>query len=109
MDMIENLNRYWLDKDSQIVVRKWDAKEYETTNSHTHIFEKYWSYRCPICSFIPIPYHDKAEAERGAKTHERYTRHKCVVEYRNHELVCLECRDEFLQDLNVWVHKEEIY
>lgn len=111
MDKVRNLYRYWIDKDSQIVVRKWTDKEYKNINPHTHIFEKYWSYSCPICSFIPTPHDSKESAEHGANTHWLYTgnKHKCVVEYRLHELVCLECKEEFLESLNVWVAKQEIY
>ena len=109
MNKVKNIVRYWIDKDSCIVVRKWTDEENKTTNPHNHTFEKYWSYRCPICHFIPTPHAQKAEAEHGAKVHERYTGHKCVVEYRNHELKCMECRDEYIEDLNVWVAKQEIY
>lgn len=111
MNKVQNINRYWVDKDSNIIVRKWDEKEYETINPRTHIFEKYWSYRCPICTFIPTPHYDKAEAEHGAKAHERCagSKHKCVVEYRDHELICMEFRDEFLEDLGVWVAKQEVF
>lgn len=111
MNEVKNLSRYWVDKDSLIVVRKWADEEYEIINPHKHIFEKYWSYRCPICSFIPTPHYDKAEAEHGAKVHERYAggKHKCVVEYRDHELICLEHKVEFVEDLGVWVCKQEYY
>ena len=111
MNKVQNICRYWVDKDSRIIVRKWDEKEYETISPHIHIFEKYWSYCCPICSFIPTPCYDKTEAERGAKAHERHNgnKHKCVVEYRDHELICLEFRDEFLEDLGIWVNKQEVY
>ena len=111
MDEVKDLSRYWVDKDSGVVVRKWTDEEYKTNNPHKHIFEQYWSYYCPICSFIPTPHYDKAEAEHGAKTHERYagSKHKCVVEYRNHELICWEHRCEFVEDLGVWVYKQEYY
>jgi hypothetical protein len=111
MNKIQNINRYWVDKDSNVIVRKWDEKEYETINPRTHIFEKYWSYYCPICSFIPTPHYDRAEAEHGAKVHEVHTinKHKCVVEYRDHELICMEFRDEFLEDLGIWVAKQEVF
>lgn len=111
MNKVQNVYRYWVDKDSNIIVRKWDEKEYKTIKPNTHIFEKYWSHRCPICSFIPTPCCNKAEAEHDAKTHERYagSKHRCIVEYRDHELVCMEFRDEFFEDLGVWVNKQELY
>lgn len=111
MNKVQNLQRYWIDKDSKIVVRKWEDEEYKSINPHTHIFEKYWSYRCPICSFIPAPHISKTEAEHGANTHKIYTndRHKCVIEHRYHELTCYECKEEFIGDLGVWVHKIEFY
>lgn len=109
MNKVRNLHRYWIDKDSKIVVRKWVNEEYKTIDPHTHIFEKYWSYYCPICNFIPTPCLDKEEVECSANYHRQYSRsdHKCVVEYREHELICLEVKDEFLEDLNVWVMKTE--
>ena len=111
MNKIRNINRFWVDEDSRIIVRNWTNEEYKTTNPHTHIFERYWSYRCPICSFIPIPNYDKDEVKRAANSHMLYCgdNHKCKVEYRDHELVCLECRDEFLEDIGMWVAKQEIY
>jgi hypothetical protein len=111
MNEIKDLKRYWVDGDSGIFVREWTDEEYKTNNPQKHIFEKYWSYRCPICSFIPTPHFDKAETEHGAKTHERHagSKHKCVVENRNHELICLEHRYEFMKDLGVWIHKQEYY
>ena len=111
IDKIRNISRYWVDKDSGILVRKWDREEYKSINPHEHIFEKYWSYYCPICSFVPTPHYNKSEADHGAKVHEINVgrKHKCVVEYRNHELVCMEFRDEFLEDIGLWVNKQEMY
>lgn len=111
MNQIENITRYWIDKDSGLYVRKWNEKEEQTIDPHTHIFEKYWSYRCPICSFIPTPCGDKEIVKDEAKQHELRAgnKHKCIVEYRDHELVCLEFRDEFLEDLGVWIKKQEIF
>lgn len=109
MNKTKDLIRYWVDKDSGIVVRKWTDEEYKTNNPHKHIFEKFWSYYCPICKFVPSPCYDKSEVERGSKTHERYTHHKCVVEHRDHELICWENRFEFVEDLGAWVHKQEAY
>ena len=111
MNKVQNVYRYWVDRDSNVVVRKWEDEEYKTINPHTHIFEKYWSYYCPICNFIPQLCHTKQEAEHGANNHQRYggDLHKCVVEYRDHELVCWENREEFLEDIGVWVCKQELY
>lgn len=111
MNKTRNIQRYWVDNDSRIVVRKWTAEEYENINPRTHIFETFWSYYCPICFFIPTPHSNKSEAEHGATMHERYagSKHRCIVEQRDHELVCLECREEFIKELNVWVSKQEVY
>ena len=116
MNKIKNLHRYWLDKDSHLFMRQWTDEEYQTLDPHTHIFEKYWSYRCPMCNFIPIPVLTKEEAERTQTRHinqfsmsQNRKRHKGFVEYRDHELVCYETKDEFLKDIGIWVAKQEIY
>lgn len=116
MDEVKDLSRFWVDKDTGIVIRKWTDEEYESINPHTHIFEKYWSFRCPNCSFIPIPVLDKREAERRRVAHlnnfwcsEDRKRHKGFVEYRDHKLICLEGKYEFIKDLNMWVYKQEYY
>ena len=112
----KNLSRYWVDNDSGIIMRKWTDEEYQSTNPYIHIFEKYWSFRCPNCEFVPIPVLEKEEAERTQIRHinrfvckENRKRHKGFVEYRDHELVCLECKEEFIEDLGVWVCKEIYY
>jgi hypothetical protein len=113
MNKVQNVSRLWLDKDSNTIVREWTDEEYQTLDPHTHIFEKYWTYYCPYCGFLPIPHGNKAEAEHGAKVHELHApisrHHKCVVEYRKFELCCFETREEFLEDLGVWVHTQELY
>ena len=63
MNKVKNVSRYWIDKDSKVVVRKWTDEEYKTNNPRVHIFEKYWSFRCSHCSFIPIPVISKEEVE----------------------------------------------
>lgn len=116
MSKVKNLLRFWVDKDSGIVMRKWTDEEYKTNNPRMHIFEKYWSYRCPACSFIPIPVLEKEEVERTQIRHinhfccrENRKRHKGFVEYRDHELVCWEHKDEFIEELGVWCYKQEYY
>jgi hypothetical protein len=111
MDKIRNLNRFWVDKDTNIVVRQWTDEEYKIINPHTHIFEKYWSYYCPICGFIPMPCCDKSKVERDANHHRLCfgNKHKCIVEYRDHELACLEYKDEFMDEFGVWVFKQTTY
>ena len=105
------MERYWIDKDSKVVVRAWSGKEYKTINPHTHIFEKHWSYYCPICNFIPHLCANKDEAEHDVNVHECCAggEHRCVIEYRHHELICLEFKEEFIEDLGVWVQKQEYY
>lgn len=116
MNEVKKLSRYWIDKDSGIIMRKWIDEEYESINPHTHIFEKYWSYCCPNCSFIPIPHLEKEMAEREQIRHVNHfccginrKRHKGFVEYRDHELICFEGKEEFLEDLGVWIYKETYY
>ena len=116
MNKVENLNRWWVDKDSGILVRPWTDEEYKIVNPHTHIFEKYWSYYCPVCGFIPVPTPEKAEAKRQQREHmNRFDfrvnrmRHKGFVKCRDHELVCLEHRDEFIEHYSAWVHVQEMY
>ena len=111
MNETRNIQRYWIDNDSQVIVRPWTDEEYQNINAHTHIFEKYWSRYCLCCPVIPTPYISKAEAEHDARMHELYGRgrHKCVVQYRDHELICLEHRDEFIGDLGKWVYMEKYY
>jgi hypothetical protein len=109
MNKVKNLSRYWIDEGSGIIVRTWTNEEYKNINPHTHIFEKYWSYCCPICNFIPIPHSNKEEAEHHANSHRRYTGHKCVVDCRNYELATMEYREEYLEELDVWVAKQEVY
>ena len=109
MDKVQNVSRYWVYKDSGIIYRQWTDEEYKTIDPHKHIFEKLWCYYCPICNFIPVPCFDKKEATHHSNTHRHYTGHKCVIEYRDFELVCFESRDEFLENLGVWVHKQELY
>lgn len=110
-DKVRNINRYWLDNDSDIVVRQWTDEEYKTINPHTYIFEKHWSYYCPRCGFIPAICHDKDEAIHRSNDH-RYrcgNKHKCVVEYRDHKLVCLEFNEEYMEQFDVWVAKQIKY
>ena len=111
MDKVKNINRYWLDNDSRIVARQWTDEEYETIDPRTHISEKYWSYRCPRCEFLPMLCYDEVEAKHQSNNHENYCgrRHKCIVEYRDFELSCWEFREELLEDLGVWVAKQEMY
>lgn len=116
MNEVKDVSRYWVDKDSMIIMRKWTDEEYRFVNPSTHIFEKYWSYHCPICSFIPIPVLDKEEAEKAQISHINYfccneniKRHKGFVEYRDHELICLEQKNEFMEDLGVCACKQEYY
>jgi len=115
-NLSRNVNRYWVDNDSGIIMRKWTDEEYQSINPYTHIFEKYWSFRCPICGLIPIPVLDKKEAERTQIKHMNHfcfglnrKRHKGFIEYRNHELICWESKEEFLEDFGVWVYKETYY
>ena len=116
MNEVRDVSRYWIDKDSGIVMRTWTDEEYKSISPHTHIFEKYWSFCCPSCGFIPIPVLDKEEAERTQSRHinlfcckENKKKHKGFVEYRDHELVCWEHKYEFMEELGVWVYKQEYY
>ena len=116
MNEVRNIYRYWVDKDTGGVMRLWTDEENKSMNPRTHIFEKYWSFRCPTCGFIPIPRLTKEEAERIQIRHinqfsmpQNRKRHKGFVEYRDHELVCLECKEEFLEEVGVWVAKQELY
>lgn len=113
MNKVKNLSRYWIDKDSGVLIRPWTDEEYQSIDPRTHIFEKYWSYYCPVCGFLPTPVKTKQEAKEQQVAHaNRFSsrrRHKGVVEYRNHELVCVEYKDEFVESLGVWVHKQEMY
>lgn len=110
MNQVKNLSRYWVDKDSNIIVRKWTPEEYMRLSPRQHIFEKYWSSRCPLCCFIPTPWSTKEEAEHEANTHRRIgRRHKSIVEYRDHELVCWELKYEYSKDFDIWVPKQKLY
>ena len=113
MNKVENLNRWWVDKDSGILVRPWTDEEYKSTDPHTHIFEKYWSYYCPVCGFLPTPVLTKEEAKKQRASHANWfcnRKHKGYIKYRDHELVCLEHRDEFIEHHGgVWVHVQEMY
>ena len=109
MNTVQNINRIWIEKDSGVVVRNWTDEEYKTLDPRNHIFEKYWCYYCPICGFLPTLCGSKAEAKHAYHVHKSYTGHRCEIKYRDFELVCLEEKDEFLEDLGVWVHKQELY
>lgn len=109
MNKEQNINRYWVDKKSSIIIRKWTDEEYETIEPHKHIFKKAWTYYCPICRFIPPCYFDKKECEHDANNHKHYTGHECSITYEDREMICLEFRDEFSEDLGVWVNKQEVY
>lgn len=111
MDKVKNINRYWLDNDSRIVARQWTEEEYKTIDPHTHIFEKYWSCRCPRCEFLPVLCHDEAEARHHGSNHEHYcgSLHKCIVEYRDFELNCWEFKEEYNEEFDIWVAKQEVY
>lgn len=85
MNKVRKLYRYWVDKDSKTIVRQWTVDEYENTDPYTHIFEEYWSYRCKILRIVPIP---------------RIIRR---------ELVCLESKEEFIEETGVWSHKYVYY
>lgn len=79
MNEVKNSIRYWLDKDSQTIVRQWTDEEYKLVDPHTHIFEKYWDYY-RIFGFIRIP----------------------VTRYR--ELVCFEFSEMVNEELGQWIH-----
>lgn len=106
-----NIKRFWVDEASGILVREWNDEEYKNINPHTRIFEKYWSYYCPICGFIPLPNDNREHVEREAKTHQLIagSEHTCIVEFRKHELGCMENREEFLEDSELWVSIQEKY
>lgn len=82
MNKVRNIKRYWIDKESQTIVRPWTDKEYKLIDPHTHIFEKYWDYY-RIFGFIRIP----------------------VLRCR--ELVCFEFREELNEELGIWIHGYE--
>ena len=103
-----NNRRYWIDKDSDLWMREWSKDEYATLDLSEHIFEKYWSFRCPICQFTPVPT-SQSRAERRAKIHEQKTGHKCIVEYRDHELVCLDVIGAFSERLGAQVMKFRVH
>ena len=109
MSEVKNIDRYWVDKESRIIVRKWTDEEYNSIKPYEHIFEEQWVYYCPICNFIPVICRDKNSAIHSANSHKSYTGHECLVECKNCEFVCLEFKDEFLEDLGVWVNKQEVY
>ena len=111
MDKVRNVNRYWLDNDSNIVVRQWDEEEYKTINPNTPIFEKHWSYYCPRCRFIHVICYNKAEAEHSGNNHRYHcgNKHKCVVEYRDHKLICLEFKEVYNKEFDVWVATQTRY
>jgi hypothetical protein len=116
MSKVKDVSRYWVDKDTGGIMRTWTNEEYDLIDPHMHIFEKYWSFRCPICDFIPIPVVTKEEAIKAQTRHinrfccvENRKIHKGFVEYRDHELICLECKFEFMEDLGMWVAKQEYY
>ena len=111
MNQVKNLNRYWVDKESNIIARKWTPEEYMRLSPRQHIFEKYWSYYCPRCRFLPVLCHDEAEARHHSNKHEYYcgSRHKCIVEYRDFELNCWEFREEYNEEFDIWVAKQEVY
>lgn len=114
-NLSRNLRRYWVDNDSGIIVRKWTDEEYKTINPYIHIFEKYWSFCCPNCNFIPISVLEKEEAKITQSRHinhfvckENIKRHKGFVEYRDHELVCLNAKRNFLKTLACGFSKKYI-
>lgn len=84
MNEVKNITRYWLDKDSQTIVRQWTDEEYKFADHHTHIFEKYWSDR-RIFGFIRIP----------------------VPRYR--ELVCIEFREMVNEELGQLIHSYQTF
>lgn len=115
-NLSRNVDRYWVDNDTGIIMRKWTDEEYQSINPYTHIFEKYWSFRCPNCELIPWPLLTKEEAERRQIRHinsfgceANRKRHKGFVEYREHELVCWEVKEEFLEDVGAWVCRQISY
>ena len=111
MDKIKKLIRYWVDKDSKTIIRKWTDEEYKNHDPHEHIFEKYWCYHCPTCGFISMPYCRRSIAGLSAGTHEMHTdkEHKCIVKQKNYELICFEYKYGFMEDLNAWTSKKEYY
>lgn len=106
---VKNISRYWVDKGSGIIVRKWTDEEYKSINPHAHIFEKYWYYYCPKCNFVPIPHFNKDDAKHGCSNHKHYTGHRCLVNYKDFELGCLEFKEEYSEEFGVWVAKQTMY
>lgn len=104
-----NINRYWIEKNSQVVVRNWTEEEYKSADPKNHILEKHWSFSCPHCSFLPHLCANKDEAEHSNNVHRRYTRHEGMVEYKDFELCCVECREEYSKEFNAWFYKQDIY
>ena len=109
MSEVRNLSRYWVDKGSCIVVRQWTDEECASIDPNEHIFEKYWYYYCPKCNFMPIPHYNKEEAKHGSNNHKHYTGHRCLTRQKDFELVCLEFKEEYSKEFDVWVAKQEMY
>jgi hypothetical protein len=110
MSKIRNLSRYWIDIGSQTFIRQWTDEEYASVDPHTHIFEKYWYYYCPRCRrIVPLPCCSKEEAKHGGNNHKHYTGHICLTRRKNFELVCLEFKEEYSKEFDVWIPTQIIY
>lgn len=101
--------RYWINKSSQVIVRSWTDEEYKTIDPYTHMFEKYWCYCCPTCKSTSELYCKEEEAAHHKNLHAHYTGHEGLVEYKDFELVCLELREEYIEDFGAWATIYKIY
>ena len=100
---IQNVNRDWIDKLSGGFMRPWTELENDTLNHCTHIFEKHYRHICPICGCIGLPT-TKDGAKRDQYEHARFHLFsgKGIIRYEDCELICLEFREEFNEEIGVW-------
>ena len=110
-DLIRDVRRYWVIKENNEIYRKWIPDEYRDHDPHTPIYEKFWSYCCPRCGFIPRICRDKQDSKQSVARHKRYwgDYHKCIIEYKDWELVCYEEHDRYIADRNLWIREYQFY
>ena len=108
---VRNVTRLWVDKDSTVVVRHWTTEEHASVNPDDRIYEKHWSWYCPQCRTVPAICGNRDDAKHYAYRHEflHGHRHRCKVKYRDHELICLEFKEEYSPEFDVWVAKQTLY
>lgn len=107
MSEVRIVVRLWADKTDQMIMRKWEPKEYETVDPTLPFSEEYFVTECSCGRrFVCVK---EMDAQKIKITHERLHGHKCTVGKEPIELVCVEIRERYCDKHDIWVSESEVY